>query len=123
MAANPVVQLHGARSNRWIEAQAAVDSCRWVHDHDNLGNDAGHYDISFVYKAAGSDRHGTFCYPGCEHVTPYRPGEVIPIRFNRKKPGRYRLPWADGSSNYEKLEAILVILLFGLALGYAFIRF
>ncbi len=119
MIANPIRQFREARIRKWTDTHATVESSVWVNDHDNLGNDAGHYDVSFMYKAADSEHHGSFCYPGCPEVSPYRPGESLPILYNRQKPSRYRLPWSDTNSGYEKLEAILVMALFGLAAGYA----
>ncbi len=125
MVVNPIRQFREARLRKWTETQATVDSCTWVRDHDNLGNDTGHFDVSFVYRAADSaePHHGRFCYEGCQKVAPYRPGEDLPIRYNRNKPCCYRFPWADQNSNYEKLEAILVVALFALAAGYALLNF
>jgi hypothetical protein len=125
MVVNPIRRIREARMRRWTETQATVESCIWVHDHDNLGNDTGHFDVFFVYRTPGSPEphHGKFCCQGCQEVGPYRPGEKLPIRYNRNKPGCYRFPWADATSNYEKLEAILVVSLFALAAGYALLNF
>ena len=120
MAANPIRRVRDGSIRKWAEGQARVDSCIWVHDHDNLGNDTGHFDVSFLYTSEDSTQphHGRFCSPGCREVAPYRSGEPLQIQYNAKKPGRYRLPWAESNLNYEKLEAIVVMALFALAAGY-----
>jgi Protein of unknown function (DUF3592) len=123
MIANPIRRLHEARIRNWPVTQATIDGCSWVSGHDNLGKEAGHYDVSFVYRTdRAQDLHrGSFCYDGCREIAPYRAGEVLPIHYNPKKPARYSLSGA--SSNYEKIEAIVVMALFGLIAGYVLITF
>ncbi|HEY4051465.1 MAG TPA: DUF3592 domain-containing protein [Acidobacteriaceae bacterium] len=123
MVANPIRQIHEARTKNWPTAEATVDSCSWVDGHDNLGNQTGHYDVTFVYKAGTSDEvhRGTFCYPGSKSIVPYCWGETVPIQYNPKKPERYNFSGTD--SSYEKLETILVLVLFALTAGYVLYTF
>jgi Protein of unknown function (DUF3592) len=123
MVANPIRQIHAARTKNWPTAQATVDSCCWVDEHDNLGNRTGHYDVSFVYKADNSAEvhRGSFCYPGSKSVVPYRWGETVPIQYNPKRPERYNFSGED--SGYEKLEAIVVLVLFALTAAYVLYTF
>jgi hypothetical protein len=123
MIANPFRQIHEARVRKWPETQATVDSCSWVPGHDNVGVESGHYDISFVYQTgqAGEVHRGSFCYDGCREIAPYRSGEVFPIHYNPKRPGRYSL--AGANSNYEKIEAIVATALFALLAGYVLMTF
>jgi uncharacterized protein YhdP len=100
-----------------------VDSCDWVRYHDHPGGGAGHYQVKFTYKAGdgGQVNHGEFCYQGSQHIAPYRVGEQLAIEYDPKKPARYHF---DGAApNYEKLEAILVMTVFGLLAGYVLYTF
>jgi Protein of unknown function (DUF3592) len=119
MVANPIRKIYEARFRNWPKTQATVDSCSWVSGHDNLGGDSGHYDVFFSYTAGDTAEvhHGSFCYEGCKDAVPYLPGERVPIQYNAKHPAQYNFPGAD--SNYEKLEAVLVMLLFALIAGFA----
>ena len=123
MVVNPFRRIHQARIGKWPLAHATVDSCSWIEERDNLGIVSGHYHVSFMYKSEGSvePHRGCFSYPGCREVAPYSVGESLTIQYNPKKPGRYTFRGAD--SNYEKLEAILVMALFGLVAGYVLFTF
>jgi hypothetical protein len=48
-------------------------------------------------------------------------GEQLAIQYDPKKPGRYHFSGAE--SNYEKLEAILVMTVFALLAGYVLYTF
>jgi hypothetical protein len=119
--ANLLWKLTPARS--WPTTDATVDSCQWVRLHDHLGGIAGHYQVKFTYKAGdqGQVNHGEFCHHGAQHIAPYAIGENLTIQYDPKKPTRYRYNGAD--SNYEKLEAILVMTVFALLAGYVLYAF
>jgi len=114
--ANFFSKLTPARS--WPTTEATVDSCKWVRLHDHLGGIAGHYEIRFTYQAAkpGEANRGEFCHQGSPHIAPYSVGERLTIQYDPKKPARYH--FSGASSNYEKLEAILVMTVFALLAGY-----
>jgi hypothetical protein len=107
----------------WPNTEATVDSCEWVRDHDYLGGVAGHYDVKFSYRAGASERvnHGEFCHLGTQHIAPYYVGEQLSIQYDPKKPARYH--FSGATPNYEKLEAILVMTVFGLLAGYVLYTF
>ncbi len=50
-----------------------------------------------------------------------RLGEQLAVQFDPKKPGRYH--FSGAGSNYEKLEAILVMTVFALLAGYVLYTF
>jgi hypothetical protein len=108
-------------SSSWPTADATVDSCQWVRLHDHLGGIAGHYQVKFSYLAANQVNHGAFCHHGAQHIAPYAVGERLTIQYDPKKPARYHFSGAD--SNYEKLEAILVMTVFALLAGYMLYTF
>jgi hypothetical protein len=99
-----------------------VDSCEWVRLHDHLGGIAGHYQVKFSYLAGDRVNHGEFCYHGAQHLVPYSAGERLTIQYDPKKPARYHFSGAH-TSNYEKLEAILVMTVFALLAGYVLYAF
>jgi Protein of unknown function (DUF3592) len=105
----------------WPTTDATVDSCQWVRLHDHLGGIAGHYQVRFTYQAGGQVNHGDFCHHGAQHIAPYTPGERLAVQYDPKKPARYHFNGAD--SNYEKLEAILVMTVFALLAGYVLYAF
>jgi hypothetical protein len=109
-------------SKSWPTADATVDSCQWVRLHDHLGGIAGHYQVKFSYLAGGRVNHGDFCHHGAQHIAPYSVGERLTIQYDPKRPARYHFSGAD-SSNYEKLEAILVMTVFALLAGYMLYTF
>jgi hypothetical protein len=117
--ANLFSRFTSARS--WPTTEATVDSCRWVRLHDHLGGIAGHYEVKFTYQAGGRVNHGEFCHHGSQHIAPYSVGEQLAIQYDPKKPGRYHFSGAE--SNYEKLEAILVMTVFALLAGYVLYTF
>jgi hypothetical protein len=100
----------------WPTAEGTVDSCQWLRLHDHLGGIAGHYQVKFTYEAAGRINHGEFCHHGTQHIAPYTPGERLSIQYDPKKPVKYHVNGAD--TNYEKLEAIVVVTVFALLAGY-----
>jgi hypothetical protein len=107
----------------WPTADAIVDSCEWLRRHDHLGGVVGHYQIKFTYRT-GEDaqvNHGEFCHHGTQHIAPYHVGEHLGIQYDPKKPARYYFSGAP--SNYEKLEAILVMTVFALLAGYVLYAF
>ena len=109
-------------SHSWPTADATVDSCEWVRYHDHVGGTAGHYQVRFSYQAPGGQvHHGEFCHQGSQHIVPYCPGERLAIQYDPRKPARYHFSGAD--SNYEKLEAILVMTVFALLAGYVLYTF
>jgi Protein of unknown function (DUF3592) len=110
-------------ADSWPSTEATVDSCEWVRDHDYLGGVAGHYDVKFSYRAGASERvnHGEFCHLGTQHIAPYFVGEQLSIQYDPKKPSRYH--FSGATPNYEKLEAILVMTVFGLLAGYVLYTF
>jgi Protein of unknown function (DUF3592) len=108
-------------SRSWPTTEATVDSCEWVRLHDHLGGFAGHYNVKFTYRVDGHVNHGDFCHHGAQHIAPYTVGEHLIIQFDPKKPARYHFSGAD--SNYEKLEAILVMTVFALLAGYMLYTF
>jgi hypothetical protein len=81
-----------------------------------LGGIGGHYQIKFSYEAGGRRNQGEFCHHGTQHIAPYTAGEHFDIQFDPKKPQRFHFDGAE--SNYEKLEAILVVTVFALIAGY-----
>jgi hypothetical protein len=107
----------------WPTADATVDSCEWVKDHDHLGGDVGHYQVKFTYQAGdqGQANRGEFCHHGTQHIAPYYVGEHLAIQYDPKKPARYH--FSGAASNYEKLEAILVMTVFALLAGYVLYTF
>ena len=107
----------------WPTTDGTVDSCDWVRDHDYLGGVAGHYDVKFTYRAGaqGEVKHGEFCHLGTQHIAPYSVGERLSIQYDPKKPGRHH--FSGATPNYEKLEAILVMTVFGLLAGYVLYTF
>jgi hypothetical protein len=110
-------------SHSWPTTEATVDSCQWVRLHDHLGGIAGHYQVKFTYKTGdhGQVSHGEFCHHGSHHIAPYSIGERLTIQYDPKKPARYHYNGAE--SNYEKLEAILVMTVFALLAGYVLYAF
>ena len=114
-------KLTHARS--WPTADATVDSSEWLRHHDHLGGVVGHYQIKFTYRtgADGHVSHGEFCHHGTQHIAPYYVGEHLEIQYDPKKPARYHFDGAP--SNYEKLEAILVMTVFALLAGYVLYAF
>lgn len=107
----------------WPTTDATVDSCEWVRLHDHLGGIGGHYQVNFTYRAGdqGQVNHGKFCHHGLQHIAPYCPGERLPVQYDPRKPARYHCSGAE--SNYEKLEAILVMTVFALLAGYMLYAF
>ncbi len=114
-------KLTHARS--WPTTDGLVDSCEWVRYHDHVGGSAGHYRVKFSYRADGDSEvhHGEFCHQGSQHIAPYSVGEHIEIQYDPKKTSRYHFDGA--ASNYEKLEAILVMTVFALLAGYVLYTF
>lgn len=112
-------KLSPARS--WPSTEATVRSCQWLRLHDHLGGFTGHYRIKFTYEVGGLVNQGEFCHDGSQHIAPYTPGEQLTIQYDPKRPGRYRFNGAE--SNYEKLEAILVMTVFALIAGYVLYAF
>jgi len=108
-------------SRTWPTTDGTVDSCEWVRLHDHLGGITGHYQIKFTYRTGGQMHHGEFCHHGPPHIAPYTVGERLAIQYDPKKPSRYHFNGAD--SNYEKLEAILVMTVFALLAGYVLYTF
>jgi hypothetical protein len=109
-------------SRTWPTTDGTVDSCEWVRLHDHLGGIVGHYQIKFTYRT--DDRqihHGEFCHHGTPHIAPYTVGECLAIQYDPKKPSRYH--FSGAGSNYEKLEAILVMTVFALLAGYVLYTF
>jgi hypothetical protein len=111
------------QARSWPTADATVDSCNWVRAQDHAGELAGHYQVKFTYKTgeSGQVNHGEFCHDGIRHIVPYSVGERLTIQYDPKKPARFHFSGAD--SNYEKLEAILVMTVFALLAGYALYTF
>ena len=107
----------------WPTTDATVDSCEWVRYHDHLGGNAGHYQIRFTYKAGDGRQvnQGEFCHQGVQHIAPYSVGERLSIQYDPKKPVRHH--FSGATPNYEKLEAILVMTVFGLLAGYVLYTF
>jgi hypothetical protein len=107
----------------WPTADATVESCEWVKDHDHLGGSVGHYQVKFTYQASdlGQANRGEFCHHGTQHIAPYYVGEHLAIQYDPKKTTRYHFSGAP--SNYEKLEAILVMTVFALLAGYVLYTF
>jgi hypothetical protein len=107
----------------WPTADATVDSCDWVRYHDHLGGTAGHYVVKFTYQGGdrGQVNHGEFCHQGTEHIAPYYVGERLAVQYDPNKPSRYH--FSGAGSSYEKLEAILVMTVFGLLAGYVLYTF
>jgi hypothetical protein len=103
----------------WPTTDAIVESCEWVRYHDHLGGNSGHYVIKFNYQAGDRrEMHaGEFCHQGTEHIAPYFAGEHLAMQYDPSRPSRYH--FSGASSNYEKLEAILVISGFALLAVYA----
>jgi len=112
-----------APGRKWPTADATVDSCEWVRYHDHLGGTAGHYQVTFSYRAVdgGSVNQGEFCHQGVQHIAPYRVGERLAVQFDPRKPARHR--FSGATPNYEKLEAILVMTVFALIAGYVLYAF
>jgi hypothetical protein len=109
-------------SRTWPTTDGTVDSCEWVRLHDHLGGIAGHYQIKFTYQAGDRQmHHGEFCHHGTPHIAPYTVGERLAIQYDPKKPLRYH--FSGAGSNYEKLEAILVMTVFALLAGYVLYAF
>ena len=129
MSPKPIRRVLRAFLRGWLETEATVESCSWVHDHDYTGVNAGHYDVAVSYPLADPNRttrtehlhHGQFCRSGTRQIAPYHPGEQVSIRYNSKHPSHFHL--ADASPNYEKLETILVMTLFALIAGYLLFTF
>jgi hypothetical protein len=121
MMTNLLWKLTNARS--WSTTDATVESCEWVKSHDHAGEIAGHYQVKFSYRVgdSGQVNHGDFCHQGIRHITPYCTGEHLAIQYDPKKPSRYH--FSGASSNYEKLEAILVMTVFALLAGYMLYAF
>ena len=119
--ANLLSKLTPTRS--WLTADATVEACEWVRDHNHLGGTAGHYQVSFSYKAsdAGELNQGEFCHQGAQHIAPYRVGERLAVQYDPRRPARHR--FSGASPNYEKLEAILVMTVFALLAGYVLYAF
>ena len=103
--------------------EATVDSCEWVEYHEHWGGGAGHYQVKFSYQTDGRGPvlHGEFCKHGTQHLAPYRVGERLQIEYDPKKPTRSHFNGA--TPNYEKLEAIVVMTVFGLIAGYLLYSF
>ena len=128
MSPKPIRKFQQAFLRSWLEAEATVEACSWVHDHDYTGVNAGHYDVAISYPLADPDtvnapvnpteklHRGQFCHSGSRQIAPYHPGEQIAIRYNSKNPSHFHL--TNASPNYEKLETILVMTLFALIAGY-----
>ncbi|MGB8535023.1 MAG: DUF3592 domain-containing protein [Acidobacteriaceae bacterium] len=108
-------------SRTWPTTYGTVDSCEWVRLHDHLGGIAGHYQIKFTYQMGGQIHHGEFCHHSTPHIAPYTVGERLAIQYDPKKPSRYH--FSGAGSNYEKLEAILVMTVFALLAGYVLYTF
>jgi hypothetical protein len=110
-------------THSWPTADATVESCEWVRDHDHLGGTAGHYEVKFAYRVGeqGQLNHGQFCHEGVQHISPYRVGEQLVIQYDPKKPARHH--FSGAAPNYEKLEAILVMTVFALLAGYVLYAF
>jgi Protein of unknown function (DUF3592) len=119
--ANLLWKLTPAHS--WPTTDAIVDSCEWVRLHDHLGGFAGHYQVKFTYQSGDHRQvnHGEFCHHGTPHIAPYSVGEHLSIQYDPKKPARYH--FSGAGSNYEKLEAILVMTVFALLAGYVLYTF
>ena len=109
-------------SKSWPSTDATVDSCKWVRLHDHLGGIAGHYQVKLSYLAGGQMNNGEFCHHGVQHIAPYSVGEHLTIQYDPKKPSKFHFSGAE-SSNYEKLEAILVMTVFALLAGYMLYAF
>jgi hypothetical protein len=103
----------------WPTTDAVVESCEWVRYHDHLGGNSGHYVVKFNYQAGDRrETHaGEFCHQGTEHIAPYYAGEHLAMQYDPNRPSRYH--FSGASSNYEKLEAIVVITGFALLAIYA----
>lgn len=108
-------------SKTWPTTDATIDSCEWVRLHDHLGGIAGHYQVKFSYEAGNQVNHGEFCHHGARHIAPYSVGERLAIQYDPKKPSRHHFNGAE--SNYEKLEAILIVTVFALLAGYMLYTF
>jgi hypothetical protein len=108
-------------SRTWPTTDGTVVSCEWVRLHDHLGGIAGHYQIKFTYQTDGQLHSGEFCHHGTPHIAPYTVGERLAIQYDPKKPARYH--FSGAGSNYEKLEAILVMTVFALLAGYVLYTF
>jgi hypothetical protein len=123
MVANPIREIFEARHRRWLATQGEVDSCIWEESEDNLGGRSGYYTVTFAYKDGSSDQayHGHFTCSGCVRVKPYRTGERVSVLYNPKRPATYYCFGSD--SGYEKVEAILVMVLFALIAGYLLYAF
>lgn len=107
-------------------AQATVESCRWRETTDNLGTPAGYYHLEFVYSVPGLDgapklRRGSVSCPGKPSLEPYRPGEQLAVRYNPHSSCKHRLVGEE--TNYDTLEAILVIVFFALTAGFLLYTF
>jgi Protein of unknown function (DUF3592) len=109
-----ITKMFSERS--WPSTNATVDTCQWLRLHDHLGGIGGHYRVQFTYEVAGTVNHGEFCHHGTQHIAPYTPGEHLMVQYDPKKPQRYH--FAGAESNYEKLEAIVVVAVFALIAGY-----
>ncbi len=114
-------KLTHARS--WPTTEGTVNSCQWIQFHDHVGGAAGHYQVKLSYRANGQTEvhHGEFCHQGNKHIAPYSVGEHLDIQYDPQKPSRYHFEGAG--SNYEKLEAILVMTGFALLAGYVLYAF
>ena len=83
----------------------------------------GHYRVKFTYQTGqqGQLNRGEFCHHGTQHIAPYHVGEHLSVQYDPKKPARFH--FSGASSSYEKLEAILVMTVFGLLAGYVLYAF
>jgi len=106
--------------DRWVPAQAMVDSREWKSKGAN--ESAGHWHVVHTYEVNGTKYVGRFADFASVDEEYLRPGQSIGIRYNPKNPSQSYYPEQQTQTPFIVLCVVTSVVLAVLMLVVAFGR-